>query len=62
MKQSFSTLELKDWSLIRPTGRGATKRKGGGDKFYNPTKRGGGGVGHAEGGHNKFWGSFYTVA
>ena len=33
-------------------------------KFY-PYKRGGGdrkSVSHAEGGHNKFWGSLYAVA
>ena len=46
-----SLLYLRDWSLI--TGRGgATKREGGHVKFYP----------YEKGGHNKFWGSFYTVA
>ena len=51
------TLSLRDWSLI--TGMG------GHVKFYPYEKGGGGGDGkgfsHA-GGHNKFWGSFSTVA
>ena len=56
-------LSLRDRSLI--TGRGGpTKREGGGMRSFTPTKRGGGGksFSHAEGGHNKFWGSFYAVA
>ena len=38
-------------------GRGATKRE-----FYRYEQGGEGEVSHAEGGHNKFWCSFYAVA
>ena len=31
-------------------------------KFYPYEKGGGISVSHAEGGHKKFWGSFYAVA
>ena len=58
---------FKDWSLI--TGRGGGYKTGGGGGggtwTLTPTKRGGGGgkgLSHAEGGHKKFWGSFYAVA
>ena len=46
-------------------GGGATKREGGGHVKFYPYRKGGGGgksFSHAEGGHNKFWGSFYVVA
>ena len=53
--------DIRDWSLI--TGRGGTKREGGGHvKFYPYEKGGGKSFSHAEGGHKKFWGSFYVVA
>ena len=58
---------MRDWSLI--TGGGGYKTEGGGEHEGLPLRKGGGGgksVSHAEGGggegHNKFWGSFYTVA
>ena len=41
---------------------GATKGKGGHVKFYPYKKGGGKSFSHAEGGHKKFWGSFYVVA
>ena len=50
------------------TERGATKREGGGACEVLPLQiRKGGGAGgksinHAEGGHNKFWGSLNTGA
>ena len=44
---------------------GATKREGGMCSFIPPKKGGGGGgksFNHGEGGHDKFWSSFYMVA
>ena len=49
--------------LVTNYGEGGYKTEGGGVSFIILRKGGGGGgVGYAEGGHNKFWGSFYTVA
>ena len=42
---------VRDWSLI--TGRGATKREGGGHMKFYP---------YEKGGQKKFWGRFYVVA
>ena len=54
---------VRDWSLI--TGRGGgLKQEGGGGSEVVPLQKGGGGgksFSHAEGGHNKFWCSFYMV-
>ena len=47
------------------TGRGDYKTGGGGHVKFYPYEKGAGGaksLSHAEGGHKKFWGSFYTVA
>ena len=54
---------VRDWSLI--TGRGATKREGGGHVKFYPYEKGGGGkqrFSHAEGGHKTFWRIFHAVA
>ena len=54
---------LRDWSLI--TGReGLQNGRGGGAREVLPLRKGGGEVLAMlkGGGHNKFWGSFYTVA
>ena len=40
----------------------ATKREGGHVKFYPYEMVGGKSFSQAEGGHKKFWGSFYAVA
>ena len=47
---------IRDWSLI--TGRGATKREGGGAREVLPLRKGGGGksFSHAEGGAQKVLG------
>ena len=52
---------LRDWSLI--TGRGGYKM-GGGERGVLPLRKGRAekGLAMLKGGHNKFWGSFYTVA
>ena len=50
---------MRDPSLI--TGRGATKREGGGHVKVYLHEKGGGGKGKAMpkgGGHKRFWGSF----
>ena len=51
---------IRDWSLI--TVRGDYKTGGGAPEVL-PLRKGGGGnsFSHAEGGHNKFLGSFYAV-
>ena len=51
------------YGLVSNNGEGvATKREGGHMKFY-PYKMGvAKSLSYAEGGHKKFWGSFYTVA
>ena len=53
---------IRDWSLI--TGRGATKREGGGAREVLPLRKGGAEkvLAMLKGGHNKFWGIFYAVA
>ena len=57
---------LRDWSLIilRVGGGGVQNGRGGGHVKFYPYEKGGGQkiLSHAEGGHNKFGGSFYAVA
>ena len=43
-------------------GEGGYKTGGGDVKFYPYEKGGRKSFSHAEGGHNKFWDSFYAVA
>ena len=59
---------LRDWSLVTVRGGGGLQNLDGGGgggvacEVY-PYEKGGGGIfSHAEGGHNKFWGSFYVAA
>ena len=57
-------LVIRDWSLITGRGGGELQNgRGGGTLSFTPTKRRDGqSFSHAEGGHTKFWGSFYAVA
>ena len=54
---------LRDWSLITGRGGGGIKREGVACEVL-PLRKGGGrkSFSHAEGGTQKVWGSFYTVA
>ena len=68
-----SDKDLRDWSLIIGTGKGATNGKGVGHvKFYSCRKQGGGcgksfshawvgGGGGGRGGYNKFWSNFCHI-
>ena len=59
---------FREWLLITGRRGGLQKRRGWGQvilRFYPYKKRGGGGrksFSYAEGGYNKFWGSFNTGA